>query len=99
MASIAEISAWRKMVKPLVAAAIALCMAGTAYFKAHTEVGDAHESSLVKAAETDAQIRNLEFRVIKVERDAELLKASLSGIASDVSYIRGKLEASDNRRR
>lgn len=90
-----ESAAWRGLLKPLIIALATFCAAGTAYLKAHSEVSESHDLAIERMAKLEAKVENADFRLLKVERDAELLKASLSNIQSDVSYIRGKLEASE----
>lgn len=89
-------AAWRGLLKPLVFALVTLCAAGTAYLKAHTEVSESHDLAIERMAKLEAKVESDCFRIGKVERDAEILKASLANIQSDVSYIRGKLEAAES---
>jgi hypothetical protein len=41
----------------------------------------------------ETRIELIEQRTSKVERESEILKGTLSDIKSDVSFIRGKMEA------
>lgn len=94
-----ESAAWRAMVKPLVLALVTLAAAATAYIKAHTENNQNHETVVERIVKLETARESDSFRLNKLERDAELLKASLSNIQSDVSYIRGIMEASEKKGR
>ena len=84
---------WREMLKPLILALIALASATTAYVKSHSEVSEGSERNAVSMAKMETRIELIEQRTSKVERESEILKGSLSDIKSDVSFIRGKMEA------
>ena len=84
---------WREMLKPLILALIALASATTAYVKSHSEVNEGSERNAVSMAKMETRIELIEQRTSKVERESEILKGTLSDIKSDVSFIRGKMEA------
>ena len=84
---------WREMLKPLILALIALASATTAYVKSHSEVSEGSERNAVSMAKMGTRIELIEQRTSKVERESEILKGTLSDIKSDVSFIRGKMEA------
>ena len=84
---------WREMLKPLILALIALASATTAYVKSHSEVSEGSERNAVSMAKMETRIELIEQRTSKVERESEILKGTLSDIKSDVSFIRGKMEA------
>lgn len=83
---------WRKILQPLIAALVALAGAATVYVKTHSEINDSHDAAVRFNALVEARLTSLESRMQKSERDAEILKATLGDMRSDLSFIRGTLE-------
>lgn len=92
MATYNSSSSWQKFLSPLVAALIALCSAAAVYLKASGENKKAEDRISERVVKLETKQESFEYRIGKNERDAELLKATLSDIKGDVSFIRGKLE-------
>lgn len=86
-----EGAAWRKFLKPLVGAAVLLCTASAGYF----EYQQRQDSAAFKEDVAALKIRmeTYEKRSDKVDGYIDNFNAILSDIRSDVSFIRGKMEA------
>ncbi len=87
-----ESKEWRKMVKPLVGVMISLCVAGTAYLKAHSEISESHDKQVAEYAVLKAMVLNNSESILQFKAEQNALKQMLSDMRADVSFIRGKLE-------
>ena len=86
-----EGAAWRKFLKPLVGAAVLFCTASAGYF----EYQQRQDSNAFKedVAMMKVRMETYEKRSDKVDGYIDNFNAILSDIRSDVSFIRGKMEA------
>lgn len=86
-----EGTAWRKLLKPLVGAAVLFFTASAGYF----EYQQRQDSNAFKEDVAALKIRmeTSEKRSDKVDGYIDNFNVILSDIRSDVSFIRGKLEA------
>lgn len=86
-----EGAAWRKFLKPLVGAAVLFFTASAGYF----EYQQRQDSNAFKEDVAALKIRmeTSEKRSDKVDGYIDNFNVILSDIRSDVSFIRGKLEA------
>jgi len=87
-----SIESWQKFLTPLVTALVALCGAGAVYLKGNDNTKVVEERTIERVVKLESKVDNLSYRTIKLERDADLLKATLADMKSDLSFIRGKLE-------
>lgn len=80
---------WREFLKPIVAGAVVLMSVATAYFQQQN-------STSADARITAVEIENkyLRDKSERIDASVEVMKEALSMIRSDVSYIRGNMEAS-----
>lgn len=85
-------TSWQKFLAPLVAALIALCGAFTTYIKSLENTKDSEDRVVERIVKLEANVESQGYRLVKVERDGEILKATLSDMKSDLSFIRGKME-------
>lgn len=92
MATYNDRKSWQKFLAPLVAALVALCGAGAAYLKSSSETKTTEDRLVERVVKIETKLESQDYRLTKNERDAEILKATLSDIKGDVSFIRGKLE-------
>lgn len=83
---------WQKFLAPLVAALIALCGAATAYIKGKENTKDSEDRVVERIIKLETNVESQGYRLVRVERDGEILKATLSDMKSDLSFIRGKME-------
>lgn len=86
-----EGAAWRKFLKPLVGAAVLFCTASAGYF----EYQQRQDSEAFKndVAALKIRMEASEKRSDKVDGKIDNFEILLSDIRSDVSFIRGKMEA------
>lgn len=81
-------SAWMKFLKPVAAGLIVLMSAATAYLQRHDSANiDSRVTALEVQNETMQPWRN------RVDSDIDNFRAVLYDIRSDVSFMRGKMEA------
>lgn len=79
---------WIEIFKPLVVALIALVTAATAYLQ-HTD-NSAMDSRMTAI---EVEVKNFQPWRSEVNSNMDNFRAVLSDIRSDVSFIRGKMEA------
>lgn len=86
-----ESKQWRKFLKPLVGAAVLFFTASAGYF----EYKQREDSNVFKedVAAMKVRMETYEKRSDKVDGYIDNFNVILSDIRSDVSFIRGKLEA------
>lgn len=87
-----ESKEWRKMLKPLVSVLISLCIAGTAYLKAHSEISESHDRQVADYAVLKARVISNSESILQFKAEQNALKQTLSDMRADVSFIRGKME-------
>lgn len=85
-------ASWQKFLTPLVTALIALCGAGAMYIKSLDTTKETEDKVIERIIKVETRVENQDFRLVKLERDADILKATLSDMKSDLSFIRGKME-------
>ena len=79
-----ESSQWRKFLQPVVAGLVALMAAGVGYLQ-YLQRGESEKR--------DSRISVLEVQMSEQVKDMDKFKVLLYDIRSDVSFIRGKMEA------
>lgn len=79
---------WKKTVQPLITALVAFLAAATLYLqRSTTEENDAWQSR------TETRIEYLESRSAQRDVDFKDIRAVLSDVRADISFVRGVLES------
>lgn len=83
-----ESSQWRKFLQPIVTGLVALMAAATLYLQRH-DSGDVE----IRLKEVEIRVEEQTRRSDKFDYRFDNLESVISVIRSDVSFIRGKMEA------